>query len=54
MVVATHQLGLVRAIADTVHVFVDGRRAEYGPAETVFQNPEHETTRSFLRNLAEW
>jgi len=54
MIMATHQLGLVRAIADTVHVFVEGRRVEFGPVETVFRSPEHETTRSFLRNLAEW
>jgi polar amino acid transport system ATP-binding protein len=51
MIVVTHQLGLVRAIADTVHVFAAGRRVEHGPTAAVFQNPAHETTRAFLRKL---
>jgi ABC-type polar amino acid transport system ATPase subunit len=54
MLVVTHQLGLVRAVADTVHVFADARRVEYGPTQEVFADPQHETTRSFLRKLAEW
>jgi polar amino acid transport system ATP-binding protein len=54
MVVVTHQLGLVRAIADTVHVFADARRVEHGPTDVVFAEPQHETTRAFLRKLAEW
>jgi polar amino acid transport system ATP-binding protein len=54
MVVVTHQLGLVRAVADTVHVFAHSERVEYGPTEAVFADPQHETTRSFLRKLAEW
>ena len=54
MVVVTHQLGLVRAVADTVHVFAEGTRAEYGPVEAVFRQPQHDTTRAFLRKLASW
>jgi polar amino acid transport system ATP-binding protein len=54
MIVVTHQLGLVRAIADTVHVFAAGRRVEFGPTREVFENPSHETTRSFLRKLQAW
>jgi len=52
MVVVTHQLGLVRAVAHTVHVFADGRRAEHGPTDDVFRDPKHETTRAFLDRLA--
>jgi ABC-type polar amino acid transport system ATPase subunit len=52
MVVVTHQLGLVRAVADTVHVFAGGRRAEHGPPRAVFENPQHEVTRAFLENIA--
>jgi ABC-type polar amino acid transport system ATPase subunit len=52
MVVVTHQLGLVRAVAHTVHVFADGSRAEHGPTEQVFRDPKHETTRAFLKKLA--
>jgi polar amino acid transport system ATP-binding protein len=54
MIVVTHQLGLVKAIADTVHVFAAGRRVEFGPTREVFENPSHETTRSFLRKLQAW
>jgi polar amino acid transport system ATP-binding protein len=54
MIVVTHQLGLVKAIADTVHVFAAGRRVEFGPTQVVFESPAHETTRSFLRKLQAW
>jgi ABC-type polar amino acid transport system ATPase subunit len=52
MVLVTHQMGLARAIADTVHVFAAGRRAEFGPPSVVFENPQHAVTRSFLEKLA--
>ena len=54
MIMVTHQLGLVRAIADTVHVFAAGRRVEHGPTAAVFDNPVHDTTRAFLRQLRAW
>lgn len=52
MVVVTHQLGLVRAVASTVHVFADGTRAEHGPTRAVFGDPKHPTTRAFLEKVA--
>ena len=48
MVVVTHQLGLVRAIADTIHVFADGGCAESGPARSLLTDPAHPVTRAFL------
>jgi polar amino acid transport system ATP-binding protein len=51
MVVVTHQLDLVKAVAHTVHVFAGGTCAEHGPVDAVFRQPEHETTRAFLRKL---
>jgi ABC-type polar amino acid transport system ATPase subunit len=54
MIVVTHQLGLVRAIADTVHVFAAGRRVEHGSTSAIFENPTHDTTRAFLRKLQAW
>jgi polar amino acid transport system ATP-binding protein len=54
LVVVTHQLGLVRAIAHTVHVFAAGERVEHGATARVFQSPEHKVTRAFLSKLAEW
>jgi polar amino acid transport system ATP-binding protein len=54
MIVVTHQLALVRTIADTVHVFAAGSRVEYGPTAQVFESPSNETTRAFLRKLQVW
>ena len=54
MIVVTHQLGLVRAIADTVHVFAAGRRVEHGPTAAVFENPSHEHHAGVLRQLQAW
>jgi polar amino acid transport system ATP-binding protein len=54
MIVVTHQLGLVKAVADTVHVFAEGRRVESGPTATVFEQPNHATTRAFLHKLQAW
>jgi polar amino acid transport system ATP-binding protein len=54
LVVVTHQLGLVRSIAHTVHVFAAGTRVEHGPTAQVFKSPEHEVTRAFLSKLATW
>ncbi|HKQ70077.1 MAG TPA: amino acid ABC transporter ATP-binding protein [Polyangiaceae bacterium] len=51
MIVVTHQLGLVRSVADTVHVFAGGRRVEHGPTEAVFSAPAHSTTQGFLAKL---
>ena len=52
MLVVTHQIDLVRAAAHTVHVFAEGRRAEYGSTEAIFAHPEHETTRAFLHKYS--
>jgi ABC-type polar amino acid transport system ATPase subunit len=54
MIVVTHQLGLVKAVADTVHVFAEGRRVESGPTATVFEQPTDATTRAFLHKLQAW
>jgi microcin C transport system ATP-binding protein len=44
----THDLGIVRRIADRVSVMHDGRIVETGPAEEVFRNPRDPYTRSLL------
>jgi D-methionine transport system ATP-binding protein len=45
----THEMGVVRAIADRVAVLDRGRIVEEGPVWGVFASPRHETTRSLLR-----
>ncbi len=44
----THDLGIVRKIADRVCVMKDGRIVEHGPVERVFAAPEHPYTRALL------
>jgi polar amino acid transport system ATP-binding protein len=49
MVVVTHSMSFARSVANTVHVFADGYDVESGPPERVFADPQHATTRSFLK-----
>ncbi|WP_144756567.1 dipeptide ABC transporter ATP-binding protein [Curtobacterium pusillum] len=44
----SHDLALVRQVADTVTVLRHGRVVESGPVEQVFHDPEHEYTRTLL------
>ena len=44
----SHDLPLVRLIADTVLVLYLGRTAEQGPAEAIFRRPLHPYTRALL------
>ncbi|WP_158575974.1 ATP-binding cassette domain-containing protein [Streptomyces corynorhini] len=47
-VFVTHDLGVVRLIADDVTVMKDGAVVETGPAERVFRCPRHAYTRELL------
>jgi microcin C transport system ATP-binding protein len=44
----THDLGIVRKIADRVCVMKDGAIVESGPTEEIFTNPQHPYTRKLL------
>ena len=44
----THDLGIVRRIADTVCVMKNGEIVEQGPVEQVFKAPKHPYTRDLL------
>jgi microcin C transport system ATP-binding protein len=48
MLFITHDLGIVRKIADTVCVMKDGKIVERGLVETVFTAPRHPYTRALL------
>src|SRR6201999_488690 len=48
MLFITHDLGIVRKIADTVCVVQRGKIVEQGPVERVFPAPEHAYTRALL------
>jgi microcin C transport system ATP-binding protein len=48
MLFITHDLGIVRRIADRVCVMSRGKIVEQGPVEQVFTQPEHPYTRALL------
>jgi ABC-type polar amino acid transport system ATPase subunit len=51
MMVATHEMGFARRVADRV-VFLDqGRIVEEGPPAEVFDHPRHERLRRFLEHV---
>ncbi len=53
MLLATHEMGFAREIADRVCFLHAGRVLEQGPPEQVLGDPEHERTRQFLRRIVE-
>jgi polar amino acid transport system ATP-binding protein len=53
MVIATHEMGFARQIADRVCFLYEGAILEQGPPETIFGSPKHERTKGFLRRIVE-
>ncbi|WP_442935539.1 ABC transporter ATP-binding protein [Nitratireductor sp. CH_MIT9313-5] len=48
MLFITHDLGIVRKVADRVCVMTGGRIVESGPTKEIFENPQHAYTRHLL------
>ena len=48
LLLITHDLGIVRAMADRVYVMEQGRVVEEGEADEVFQRPSHPYTRKLI------
>ena len=51
MVIATHEMGFARQVADKVCFLDGGRLLEVGPPEQVLTAPRQERTRQFLRRV---
>ena len=49
MIVVTHEMGFAKSVADKVIYMADGVIEEMGTPEQVFDNPQSEKTRAFLR-----
>lgn len=48
IVVVTHNIGVVGAMADNALVMKDGRAVEYGPAKAVLEHPQEEYTSALM------
>ncbi|MEE8393525.1 MAG: ATP-binding cassette domain-containing protein, partial [Rhodospirillales bacterium] len=48
LLLITHDLGIVRSMADTVSVMCEGRIVEQGGTEDILDNPKHEYTKRLL------
>ncbi|MEM7078534.1 MAG: ABC transporter ATP-binding protein [Pseudomonadota bacterium] len=48
LLLITHDLGIVRSMADRVCVMTDGEIVEQGPCAQIFDNPQHDYTRKLL------
>ena len=48
MILATHEMGFARELADKICFLDAGRILEEGPPDQIFGNPTHARTRTFL------
>lgn len=48
MLMVTHQMGFAREISDRICFFYEGKIAEEGAPQQIFENPQNERTRQFL------
>lgn len=53
MLLITHDLGVVAAMADEVLVMYAGRMVEFGDVESVFRQPRHPYTQALFDSLIE-
>jgi polar amino acid transport system ATP-binding protein len=53
MLIATHEMGFARDIADRVCFLDEGTLAEQGPPEQIFSAPQNPRTRRFLQRIIE-
>jgi len=51
MIVATHEMGFAREVADKVCFLDEGRILEEGPPEQIFRDPREPRTREFLARV---
>lgn len=54
MVLATHEMGFARELADKVCFLDTGRILEQGPPEAIFTAPREDRTKAFLSRISEY
>jgi polar amino acid transport system ATP-binding protein len=53
MLVATHEMGFAREVANTILFLEDGVIVESGPPEQIFGHPREQATRRFLQSIVD-
>lgn len=53
MVLATHEMGFAREVADKICFLQNGKVYEEGPPSQIFGNPQGERTQAFLKRIIE-
>ena len=53
MVVVTHEMGFARSVANEIIFMEGGKIIDQGTPYKIFNNPDHERTRQFLRKITE-
>ncbi len=53
MLLATHEMGFAKEVADRVGFLHEGKLLEIGPPEQLLENPQEPETKKFLRRLLE-
>ena len=51
MIVVTHEMGFARQVADRVVFMDNGEIVEINAPQPFFNNPQHERTKMFLRQI---
>lgn len=51
MVIVTHEMGFAREVADRVLMFAEGKIVEEGHPDEFFNQPRHERTQKFLKQI---
>ena len=51
MLVVSHEMGFARRVASRILFMDEGRIAEEGPPEQIFDNPKNPRTREFLSKV---
>ena len=50
MIVVTHEMEFAKEVADRVIFMADGHIVEQGTPNEIFENPQNERTKRFLKN----
>ena len=51
MAIVTHEMAFAKSVSDKILFMVDGKVEEEGTSEQIFENPQSERTKAFLKSI---